>query len=69
MLLKDPQPILYHDEPISCYVLKVGRITSGMRGHALGTSVGLGCVEDSGHIDPEFISDGNFGIEIAGERY
>ena len=41
-VLDDPEPLLYHDEPIWRDGALVGRITSGAYGHTLGRAVGLG---------------------------
>ena len=68
-LLEDPEPMLYHEEPIWRDGVRVGRTTSGMYGHTLGGSVGLGYVEHSGGVDQEFIAAGNFELEVAGKRF
>ncbi|NIW86174.1 MAG: hypothetical protein GWN09_06175, partial [Gammaproteobacteria bacterium] len=38
-------------------------------GHTLGSSVALGYVEHAAGVDADFVADGGFEIEIAGERY
>ncbi len=43
--LDDPEPLLYHDEPIWRDGALVGRITSGAYGHTIGRAIGLGYVE------------------------
>ena len=68
-LLEDPEPMLYHEEPIWRDGVRVGRTTSGMYGHTLGGSVGLGYVEHPGGVDQEFIATGNFELEVAGKRF
>ena len=68
-LLEDPDPMLYHEEPIWRDGVRVGRTTSGMYGHTLGGSVGLGYVEHPGGVDQEFIATGNFELEVAGKRF
>ena len=68
-LLEDPGPMLYHEEPIWRDGVRVGRTTSGMYGHTLGGSVGLGYVEHPGGVDQEFIATGNFELEVAGKRF
>ena len=42
--LEDPEPLLFHDEPILRDGRIVGHLTSGNYGHALGGAVGLGYV-------------------------
>ena len=68
-ILNDSEPMLYHEEPIWREGVRVGRITSGMYGHTLGSSIGLGYVEHPEVGDREFIVAGNFELEIAGTRY
>jgi len=66
--LRDPSKLLYHNEPIWRDGVIVGRITSGMFGHALGKSLGMGYVE---HGTPEAAArllEGVYQIEVAGER-
>ncbi len=63
VLMKDSEPLLYHNEPIRLGGETVGYITSGMYGHTLGASVGLGYVNVSG---PVAASDG-FQVRVAGE--
>ena len=61
--------MLYHEEPIWREGVRVGRTTSGMYGHTLGGSVGLGYVECPEGVDQEFIASGNFELEVAGKRF
>ncbi len=42
--LEDPEPLLYHNEPIWRDDTIVGHITSGAYGHTLGSCIGLGYV-------------------------
>ena len=67
--LEDPEPMLYHEEPIWREGVRVGRTTSGMYGHTLGGSVGLGYVEHPEGVDHEFMASGNFELEVAGKRF
>jgi len=64
--LADPEPLLYHNEPIWRGDELVGHITSGAYGHSLGACIGLGYVA----VDPgaEEIPDGSFEVEVAGVR-
>jgi heterotetrameric sarcosine oxidase gamma subunit len=63
-LLEDPEPLLYHYEPIIRNDRRVGFITSAMYGHTLGAAVGLGYVADSDAVTESFISSGRFEILI-----
>ena len=67
--LDDPSRLLYHNEPIWRDGRLVGRISSGMFGHTLGSAVGLGYVENQeGYADAGFVRSGRYEIEVAGER-
>jgi 4-methylaminobutanoate oxidase (formaldehyde-forming) len=68
--MKDPMKNLYHNEPIWRNGEIVGHITSGMFGHAIGKSIGMGYVENHhGLVDKAFVMDGTYEIEVAGERF
>jgi 4-methylaminobutanoate oxidase (formaldehyde-forming) len=66
--LEDPEPLLYHDEPICRDGRCVGLTTSGMFGHTIGRSIGLGYVREERGVTEGFLADGKWEIEIAGER-
>ena len=63
--LLDPEPLLYHNEPIWRDDELVGHITSGAYGHTLGGAIGLGYVSTARAPNPD---EGGFCIEVAGER-
>jgi len=68
--LEDPEPLLYHNEPIWRDGRLVGRISSGMYGHTLGRSIGLGYVRnDAGPATAEWIAAASYELEIATERF
>jgi glycine cleavage system aminomethyltransferase T len=67
--IEDPEPLIYHNEPIWRDGEIVGHITSGAYGHSLGGCIGLGYVHtDRGASDDEVLS-GSFEIEVACERF
>jgi 4-methylaminobutanoate oxidase (formaldehyde-forming) len=67
--LADPEPLLYHNEPIWHGDEIVGYIASGAYGHTLGSCIGLGYVNSADGSDPEDrIASGGFEIEVAGVR-
>ncbi len=67
--LTDPEPLLYHNEPIWHGDEIVGYIASGAYGHTLGSCIGLGYVNSSDGSDPKNrIASGEFEIEVAGVR-
>ena len=67
--LDDPEPLLYHDEPIWRDGELVGRITSGAYGHTLGRAVGMGYVAHPGGVSDAFVESGRWELEIACERH
>lgn len=64
--LKDPEPLLYHNEPIWLGDEIVGHITSAAYGHSLGACIGLGYVHGLGSGDSPAEE---YEIEVAGTRY
>ncbi|MGI9425626.1 MAG: aminomethyltransferase family protein, partial [Hyphomicrobiaceae bacterium] len=65
--LNDPQPLLYHNEPIIRDGQMVGYLTSGNYGHYLGAAIGLGyvpCPSES----VENVLASSYEIEVAGDR-
>ena len=63
-LLGDPEPMLYHNEPILMNGARVGLTTSGMFAHTLGAAAGLGYVTDERGVTDELIASGRFEILI-----
>ena len=68
-LLEDPEPMLFHDEPIWRDGVRAGRITSGMFGHSVGAAVGLGWVAGEAPLSAEQVRSGLYQIEIAGDLF
>ena len=67
-VLEDPEPLLYHDEPILRQGQHVGRITSGMYGHSLGGAVGLGYVDLGRPVSVAEILSAHYEIDVAGRK-
>jgi len=66
--LRDPEPMMYHDEPIYRDGVRVGAITSAAYGHTLGASVGMGYVRHPDGVDAAWLAAGEFTIDVAGAR-
>ncbi|MBV8497211.1 MAG: GcvT family protein, partial [Gammaproteobacteria bacterium] len=67
--LASPERLLYHNEPIWRNGELVGRITSGMFGHFLDLSLGLGYIACGGNpLTPAWVAAGSYEVEIAAER-
>ena len=62
-LLTDPEPMLYHNEPIYRDGELVGYTSSGMYGHTLGGAVALGYVGNC-----QDLASRDYEIEVAGHR-
>jgi len=67
-LLRDPDAMLYHHEPILRDGEIVGHLTSGNYGHTLGGSVGLGYVKCEAGVNADYINSGGWEIDVACER-
>ena len=67
--LEDPEPLLYHYEPIRRDGEIVGYLTSGMFGHTVGTAIGMGYVHYDAGVTRDWIEAGRYHIEIAGELF
>ncbi|NOR18580.1 MAG: hypothetical protein GQ538_00655 [Xanthomonadales bacterium] len=66
--LDDPEPLLYHNEPIVMDGRIAGYLTSGMYGHTVGAAIGMGYVEVP-ELTVDCIKEASFEIEIAKERF
>jgi 4-methylaminobutanoate oxidase (formaldehyde-forming) len=66
--LEDDQKLLYHEEPIYRDGELIGSITSGMYGHRVEASLGMGYLREDGGVTKDFIDAGNYEIEIAWEK-
>lgn len=66
--LRDPGPLLYHNEPIWRNDEIVGHITSGAYGHTLGACIGLGYVHMRDNLAADEVLDGDYEVEVAGVR-
>ncbi|MCY4463147.1 MAG: FAD-dependent oxidoreductase [Albidovulum sp.] len=66
-MLQDPDPLLYHNEPIVRDGNVVSYLTSGNYGHFLGAAIGLGYVPCKGETAGEVLAS-RYEIEVAGRR-
>jgi 4-methylaminobutanoate oxidase (formaldehyde-forming) len=69
LVLEDSTPLLLHDEPIWRDGERAGIVASGMFGHTVGRSVGLGYVSHAGGVDAAWLESGKWEVEIACERH
>jgi 4-methylaminobutanoate oxidase (formaldehyde-forming) len=68
LTLDDPEPLLYHDEPVWRDGTLVGRVTSAAYGHTLGRAIGLAFVEHADGVTDAFVATGRWEVEVACER-
>jgi 4-methylaminobutanoate oxidase (formaldehyde-forming) len=66
--LRDPEPLLFHNEALVRDGKIVSIVTSGNYGHYLGGAVGMAYVPCKGESEAEALGS-TYEIEIAGERY
>jgi 4-methylaminobutanoate oxidase (formaldehyde-forming) len=67
-LLEDPEPLIYHNEPIYRDGQRVGFVTSGMFGHTLGAAVALGYVAHPDGVSDEHVLGGRYEIQLPERR-
>jgi 4-methylaminobutanoate oxidase (formaldehyde-forming) len=65
--LTDPEPLLYHNEPILRDGQIVGFLSSGAYGHSLGGAMGLGYVPCKGETPAQLLAS-TYEIDVAGTR-
>ncbi len=68
-VLKDPEPLFYHHEPILMNDSCVGFLTSGNFGHTLGASVGLGYVKSKEAVTADWLAAHQWKIDVGGKYY
>ena len=66
--LQDPTALLIHDEPILLRGDPVGLVSSGMFGHRLHASLGMGWVNCPQGVSREWLAQDGFEVEVASER-
>lgn len=67
--IDDPEPLIYHDEPIYRNGELVSENTHGAFGHLLGGSVGMCYLENRDGITREWIESGSYEIGVNGRNY
>ncbi|KQB12975.1 GcvT family protein [Rhodobacter capsulatus] len=67
--LTDPEPLLFHNEPILRDGVIVGQLTSGNYGHALGGAIGLGYVPCRADETAAELLSARYTIDVAGRIF
>ncbi|MBM3529507.1 MAG: FAD-dependent oxidoreductase [Alphaproteobacteria bacterium] len=69
VLVADPEPMLFHAEPVLRDGKAVGYVRAGSYGHTLSGAVGLAMVEAEERANAEWLNNGRWEADIAGRRY
>jgi len=69
ILVKDPQPMLFHAEVVRRDGKPLGYVRAASYGHTLGGAVGLAMIEADDVIDQKWIDAGRWEVDIAGTLY
>ena len=69
VLVKDPNPLLFHAEVVRRNGVVVGYVRAGSYGFSLGGAVGLFMIEANEPVTADFIAQGSWEIDIAGKLY
>ena len=69
VLMKDPEPLLFHAEVVHRNGKPVGYVRAGSYGHTLGGAVGLAMVAAGRPIDAAWLAEGRWEVDIAGRLY
>ena len=69
VLVKGPEPLLFHAEVVHRDGRPVGYVRAGSYGHTLGGAVGLAMVESDGPINAAWLGEGRWEVDIAGRLY
>jgi len=69
VLVKDPEPLMYHAEIVLRDGSPVGDIRAASYGFTLGGAVGLSMIEAHEPIDEDYLQAGTWEVNIAGKTY
>ena len=68
ILLKDPEPLMFHSEVVLRNGMPVGDVRAASYGHTLGGAVGLAMVEGD-PVDEAYLEQGAWEVDIAGKIF
>ena len=69
VLVKDPEPLMFHAEIVLCDGKPVGYVRAASYGHTLGGAVGLAMIEAGEPLTLAWLRAGRWEVDIAGRRY
>jgi 4-methylaminobutanoate oxidase (formaldehyde-forming) len=67
--LTDPVPLMHHAEMVHRDGVAVGYVRAASYGHTLGGAVGLAMIDADGPLTADWLADGSWEVDIAGERF
>jgi 4-methylaminobutanoate oxidase (formaldehyde-forming) len=69
VLVKDPEPLMFHAEPVYRAGKPVGYVRAASYGHTLGGAVGLVMVDAGEAVNQAYLDSAEWEVEIAGRLY
>ncbi len=69
VLVKDPEPMMFHAEVVHRNGKAVGYIRAASYGFTLGGAVGLAMIEGDAPITQAWLDEGKWEVDIAGKKY
>jgi 4-methylaminobutanoate oxidase (formaldehyde-forming) len=69
VLVKDPEPMMFHAEVISRNGVPIGYVRAASYGFTLGGAVGLAMIEAGEPLDQAYLDAATWEVEIAGRTY
>jgi len=69
VLVKDPEPLMFHAEVVHRDGVPVGYVRAASYGHTLGGAVGLAMIEAKVPVDEAYLGSGYWEVDIAGRLY
>ncbi|MGL5860668.1 MAG: aminomethyltransferase family protein, partial [Phycicoccus sp.] len=69
LLLTDPEPLLFHGEPVLRDGMVVGEVRSASYGWTLGGAVGLAFVGHDGPVTRDWLGSGRWEVDVVGVRH
>jgi glycine cleavage system aminomethyltransferase T/glycine/D-amino acid oxidase-like deaminating enzyme len=69
VLVKDPEPMLFHAEVVYRNGKRIGYVRAGSYGFTLGGAVGLAMIEAGEVVDANYLTNATWEVEINGKLY
>ncbi|QKE84108.1 FAD-dependent oxidoreductase [Arthrobacter sp. NEB 688] len=69
LVVRDPEPLLFHGEVVLRDGVPVGDVRSGSYGWTVGGAVGLAGVEHENGVTAQWLREGPWEVDVAGTRY